>query len=67
MEKKGAKKADKKADRKFVKLSDNSELTASGDKYYDIDTEQIIFDVLQDFNEGTIEIDDVILKREYIK
>lgn len=67
MEKKGVKKADKKADRKLIKLSDDSELTASGDKFYDIDSEQLIYEVLKDFNHGTIELDDVIIKREYLE
>lgn len=67
MEKKGAKKAAKEPEKKLIKLSDDSELTASGDKFYDIDSEQLIFEVLKDFNHGTIELDDVIIKREYIE
>lgn len=63
MEKKSPK---KKEEKKVFKLSDEPDLTEAGDKHYIVDTEQVLFKLLKDFSQGTLEIDDVIIKREYV-
>jgi alpha-beta hydrolase superfamily lysophospholipase len=48
-------------------LDDDHELNEAGDKFYKIDSHKLLFHIIDEWNEGKIEIDDVVLTREYIE
>jgi acylglycerol lipase len=50
----------------LIELDEEPELNEQGDKYYKIDSEALLFDQVEGFHEGTLEIQDVVIKREYI-
>jgi alpha-beta hydrolase superfamily lysophospholipase len=50
----------------IYEATEDCEINEQGDKYYKVDSRALLFDLIEDWNDGTIEVQDILLKREYI-